>query len=69
MDAKQGLEMLRLLHPRVAIPIHFNDYDVFKSPLSDFQLEVEEAGWQDRVHYLQHGETYTFRPVPRRAAA
>jgi L-ascorbate metabolism protein UlaG (beta-lactamase superfamily) len=65
MDAAQGVEMLRIVNPRRAIPIHFNDYDVFKSPLSDFQKEVEAAGLSDRVHYLEHGETYQFAIPPR----
>ena len=69
MDAKQGLEMLRLVRPRLAIPIHYNDYDVFKSPLSDFQEEITGAGLNDCVHYLRHGDTYTFRPSRRRVAA
>jgi len=69
MDAEQGVEMMRLVRPRRAIPIHYNDYDVFKSPLSDFQREIEAAGLQDRLRYLRHGETYTFHPVTKRAAA
>jgi L-ascorbate metabolism protein UlaG (beta-lactamase superfamily) len=60
MDAKEGLEMFNIINPRKAIPIHYNDYDVFKSPLEDFQHEVKEAGIEDRIHYLHHGETYTF---------
>lgn len=60
MDGKQGVEMIRIANPKLAIPIHYNDYDVFKSPLSDFQREVDAAGMQDRVYYLHHGETYTF---------
>ena len=60
MDAEQGVEMLRIVQPKLAIPIHYNDYDVFKSPLSDFQQAVEAAGLAERVHYLSHGETYTF---------
>jgi L-ascorbate metabolism protein UlaG (beta-lactamase superfamily) len=59
MDAKQGVEAMRIVDPALAIPIHYNDYDVFTSPLSDFQ-EVRAAGLEDRVHYLSHGETYTF---------
>ena len=59
MDAKEGLEMFNIINPRKAIPIHYNDYDVFKSPLEDFQHEVKEAGLEDRIHYLHHGETYT----------
>ena len=60
MDAKEGLEMFNIINPMKAIPIHYNDYDVFKSPLEDFQHEVKEAGPEDRIHYLHHGETYTF---------
>lgn len=60
MDAEQGVEMLQIVKPKLAIPIHYNDYDVFKSPLSDFQRAVEAAGLADRVHYLSHGDTYTF---------
>jgi L-ascorbate metabolism protein UlaG (beta-lactamase superfamily) len=65
MDAEQGVQMLRIVRPKHAIPIHYNDYDVFQSPLSDFQREVRAAGLEDRVHYLHHGDTYTFR-VPVR---
>ncbi len=68
MDAAQGVDMLRLVQPRQAIPIHFNDYDVFTSPLSDFSRAVEAAGFEDRVHYLTHGQTYTFATA-RQAAA
>jgi L-ascorbate metabolism protein UlaG (beta-lactamase superfamily) len=60
MDAKQGVEAMRIVDPALAIPIHYNDYDVFTSPLSNFQEEVRAAGLEDRVHYLSHGETYTF---------
>jgi L-ascorbate metabolism protein UlaG (beta-lactamase superfamily) len=60
MDAKQGVEAMRMVDPALAIPIHYNDYDVFTSPLSDFQEEVRAAGLEDRVHYLSHGETYRF---------
>ena len=61
MDARQGVECMQIVQPRRAIPIHYNDYDVFKSPLADFQREVRAAGLQERVHYLSHGETYTFQ--------
>jgi L-ascorbate metabolism protein UlaG (beta-lactamase superfamily) len=69
MDGKQGVDLIRLVRPHRAIPIHFNDYDVFTSPLSDFQNEVAAAGLADRVHYLEHGGTYTFNAAAKRAAA
>lgn len=64
MDAKQGVEALRIIKPKVAIPIHYNDYTIFKSPLSDFQQAVREAGLENLVRYLSHGDTYGFE-VPR----
>ena len=40
MDGHEGVELMRLVNPRLAIPIHYDDYDVYKSPLSEFS----EAG-------------------------
>jgi L-ascorbate metabolism protein UlaG (beta-lactamase superfamily) len=60
MDADQGVEMIRMVQPKTALPIHYDDYTVFKSPLRDFQSAVQRAGLTDRVQYLQRGETYRF---------
>jgi len=60
MDAEQGLEAMRIVNPRTTVPIHYNDYEVFESPLEDFKRAVNEAGLEDRVHYLAHGDTYEF---------
>jgi L-ascorbate metabolism protein UlaG (beta-lactamase superfamily) len=60
LDDEQGTEMIRIIKPTTAIPIHYNDYDVFKSPLKDFRRAVELAGFSDRVIYLSHGETFNF---------
>jgi L-ascorbate metabolism protein UlaG (beta-lactamase superfamily) len=64
MDGKQGVEAIKLIDPTIAVPIHYNDYSVFKSPLSDFQRRVRKAGLEHKVRYLSHGQTYTFE-VPR----
>ncbi|MEW5855598.1 MAG: MBL fold metallo-hydrolase [Myxococcota bacterium] len=60
MDAAQGVETIRIIKPAKAIPIHDDDYDRFKSTREEFQRAVEQAGLQERVHYLRHGETYRF---------
>jgi L-ascorbate metabolism protein UlaG (beta-lactamase superfamily) len=60
MDAKEGVRIMQIIVPNKAIPIHYNDYDVFKSPLSDFKEEIERAGLQDKIVYLEHGNTYEF---------
>jgi len=64
MDAEQGVQALTIIAPDLAIPIHYDDYTVFKSPLSDFQVAVELAGLAHKVHYLARGETYAFTASP-----
>jgi L-ascorbate metabolism protein UlaG (beta-lactamase superfamily) len=68
MDAEQGVEAIRIINPREVIPVHYNDYEVFKSPLEDFKKAVEAAGFADRVKYLSHGETYDFEVPASRAS-
>jgi L-ascorbate metabolism protein UlaG (beta-lactamase superfamily) len=61
MDDAEGIEAVELINPDVAIPIHYNDYDVFKSPLEDFKKAAEQAGLEDKIVYLAHGDTYEFQ--------
>ncbi|MCJ1482310.1 hypothetical protein MMC06_002474 [Schaereria dolodes] len=61
MDAKQGLEMVQLINPDLTIPIHYDDYDVFLSPLSDFKKAMEEAGLSNKVVYLDRKDQYKFK--------
>ena len=65
MDAKQGVQAIQIIAPRLSLPIHYNDYTVFKSPLEDFKQAVTEAGLDERVKYLSHGETYSFNVLPQ----
>jgi L-ascorbate metabolism protein UlaG (beta-lactamase superfamily) len=60
-----SVQLLQIIRPQHAIPIHYNDYDVFKSPLADFAKEVKAAGLEQQVSYLAHGETYSFTPRKR----
>lgn len=60
MDAAQGFQLMRLLNPDLTIPIHYDDYSVFLSPLSDFKDKVSHEGWDDRVVYLDRGEMFKF---------
>jgi L-ascorbate metabolism protein UlaG (beta-lactamase superfamily) len=68
MDAEQGVRALEIVKPKTAIPVHYNDYGVFKSPLEDFQRAVAARALPTQVHYLAHGETYEF-PVVSPAAS
>ena len=29
MDGKQGIQLVKLIGPKLTIPVHFDDYDVF----------------------------------------
>jgi len=58
MDARQGVRALQIIQPKMAIPIHYNDYTVFKSPVEDFLNAARDAGWGDRVTFLKHGEVF-----------
>src|ERR1044072_3449389 len=60
MDAEQGVEAIQIINPREVIPIHFNDYEVFRSPLEDFKRAVEAAGLAAKGGDLSDGESYNF---------
>jgi len=66
MDGRQGADLLELVRPGRAVPIHYDDYTVFTSPLADFRREVERRGRDATVACVARGETLTFgrRPTP-----
>lgn len=61
MDGRDGVRALELIKPAHAVPIHFDDYTVFRSPLSDFAKEVERRRPPAQVRYLERGETWRLR--------
>jgi L-ascorbate metabolism protein UlaG (beta-lactamase superfamily) len=63
MDGRQGTALVELLRPRVVLPVHFDDYPVFKSPLSDFDRSMAEAGLATRIRHVARGETATLLPT------
>lgn len=60
MDAKQGVQMMQLIDPDLTIPIHYDDYEVFLSPLDDFKKAVHEAGLDKKVVYLDRKDQFQF---------
>ena len=71
LDAEHGVELLKLLRPEVAIPVHYGDYAMDGSSLAEFAVHVRHAGLSERVRYLRHGESWPLRirrsnrPAPR----
>ena len=58
MDAAQGVKALQIIAPRAAIPVHYNDYTLFRSPLEDFRAAAAAAELACELHYLGHGQTH-----------
>jgi L-ascorbate metabolism protein UlaG (beta-lactamase superfamily) len=57
MDATQGVDFLRRSEPRQAVPVHYDDYRVFRDPLSAFEVSAAESGLPTRVTPVGRGET------------
>ena len=64
MDAIQGANLLELIRPRLAIPVHYDDYPLFTSPLSDFRAEVDRRGLTGLVRYVERGDTVSLPANP-----
>ena len=60
MDAAQGLDYLSRINPRLAVPVHYDDYRVFRSPLSDFLDAVTAAGLTGVVQPVRRGGQVRF---------
>ncbi len=57
MDARQGAGAVELIGAGTNIPIHYDDYSVFRSSLADFRAEVDRRGLSGRVRYVARGDT------------
>ena len=64
MDGRQGTDLVELIRPPVTIPIHYDDYGVFKSPLSDFLTEMHRRGLPGEILTVHRGQTV---PLPARS--
>lgn len=59
MDGRQGTEVVDMLKLPKVIPVHFDDYTVFASPLSDFTDEMKRRGLADRIIEVGRGDSIT----------
>lgn len=67
MDGAQGAQLLATIQPDCAVPVHFDDYTRFTSPIEEFTAEVRRRGMEDRVRYVAPGGTVSLsraRPAP-----
>ncbi|MCF6734750.1 MBL fold metallo-hydrolase [Blastococcus sp. KM273129] len=61
MDGRQGADLVELLKPPVTVPVHYDDYAVFTSPLGDFVAEVARRRLPGTVRPAHRGETISLR--------
>jgi L-ascorbate metabolism protein UlaG (beta-lactamase superfamily) len=59
MEGRQGADAVELLDLPRTIPVHFDDYGVFASPLSDFVDEMKRRGLAHRIIELERGASVT----------
>ena len=64
MDGEQGADLVDLADPRVTVPVHHDDYTVFRSPLSDFLRACRARGLASAIRPVRRGETVSLHPGP-----
>ncbi|GLY51420.1 MBL fold metallo-hydrolase [Lentzea sp. NBRC 102530] len=62
MDGRQGADLVELLAPGVTVPVHYEEYGVMKSPLSDFTSEISGRPRSFDVRVVGRGETFALPP-------
>ncbi|MCZ9337209.1 MBL fold metallo-hydrolase, partial [Streptomyces sp. TRM76130] len=62
MDGAQGAELARRLGYRRALPVHYDDYSVFRSPLADFLAEADRLGLRERIVHCARGQRVRVEP-------
>ncbi|WP_067824158.1 MBL fold metallo-hydrolase [Actinomadura kijaniata] len=63
MDGRQGADWLETVRCARAVPVHFDDYTVMKSPRSAFEAEVARRGLGDRLRLVERGERLSLQPA------
>ncbi|WP_432824567.1 MBL fold metallo-hydrolase [Dactylosporangium sp. CA-092794] len=62
MDARDGVALAELVRPERIVPIHYDDYPVFRDPLSNFLQLASARGLGGRVRPVFRGETVDLGP-------
>ena len=57
MDAVQGADLTQLLEPEVTVPVHHDDYTVFRSPLRDFVDVCRRRSLPTSLLTVRRGQT------------
>ncbi|MCW2739496.1 MBL fold metallo-hydrolase [Nocardioides sp.] len=66
MDGAMGVDFVERSRPRVVVPVHYDDYTVFRSPLSDFLDRAEARDLAADLRCPRRGEVVSLAPGPRK---
>jgi L-ascorbate metabolism protein UlaG (beta-lactamase superfamily) len=66
MTGAMGVELLQRVRPRAAVPIHYDDYGIFKSGLDDFRSALAGAQLPVDIREVLRGETVPLGSRQRR---
>ena len=64
MDGDQGADLVELVRPAVTVPVHHDDYTVFRSPLEDFLRACRDRDAPTHVRQVRRGERVSLLPAP-----
>ncbi|MEU7423695.1 MBL fold metallo-hydrolase [Streptomyces sp. NPDC040750] len=62
MDGAQGAGLVRRLGRPRTMPVHYDDYTVFRSPLEDFLAEADRLGLRERLVHCGRGQHARLAP-------
>jgi L-ascorbate metabolism protein UlaG (beta-lactamase superfamily) len=62
MDGRQGADLVELIEPATVVPVHYDDYRVFRSPLEHFVEEMRRRGHERRLRTVARGDTVELAP-------
>ena len=57
LDAEQGADVVELIRPALTVPVHYDDYGVFRSPLSHFQYTMGTRRLDASLRVVLRGQT------------
>jgi L-ascorbate metabolism protein UlaG (beta-lactamase superfamily) len=57
MDGAEGVDFMRRVRPAMAVPVHYDDYRVFRSGLAEFLGLAADAGMEQLVRPVRRGQT------------
>jgi L-ascorbate metabolism protein UlaG (beta-lactamase superfamily) len=62
MDGDQGADLVDLLEPPLTVPVHHDDYTVFRSPVQDFVAACRQRRSPTLLRTVGRGETVSLQP-------